>query len=480
MTTQGDVTMNRTAKTIGSREARLLGLALTTALAGVTLTGCAASAPAANLSASKAEAALAKGKYESAVQHAEAAVQADPRNAQFRSTLGAAYLETGRFASAATTLDDAMKLGDTSPRTALTLALALAGDGKGAQAAAILKSYEGDIAAGDLGLAYSLAGQPERGIHVLSNALRNGENTAKVRQNLAYSYAMAGRWREARLMAQQDLGSEKVGDRMAEWAASVHPDNYRARVAMLLQVVPDLKDPGQPVQLALSNFPTTEQLASEAGSAPAPLAEPAPSAVALGNEAKGGYELPPIGDAPEPAFTAPAYKAPNPQRVSDFQAAFATGDTASTGKVALDSRSFAEAAPKSAAPKPAPKMAAKSVPAKTTPAKSTGAKGASRLTPADGTHLVQLGSFSSEQGARRAWGIYVKRYPELGNHEMVLTQARVNGKNYWRVAAGGYSAGSSRSMCGKVSKAGGEGCIAYAQGSPLPGTLDNGRRLASR
>ncbi|HTN14324.1 MAG TPA: tetratricopeptide repeat protein [Sphingomonadaceae bacterium] len=455
--------MNRTAKTIGNREARLLGLALTTALAGVTLTGCASSAPPANLSANKAEAALAKGNYDSAVDFAEAAVRADPRNAQFRATLGTAYLETGRFASAATSFDDAIKLGDNSPRTALSLALALAGDGKSAQATSTLKGWEGEIAPSDLGLAYSLAGQPERGIHVLTNTLRGGENTAKVRQNLAYSYALAGRWREARLMAQQDLGSEKVGDRMAEWAASVHPDAYRARVAMLLQVTPDLKDPGQPVQLALANFPTPEQLASDAVAAPAPVAQPAPSAIALGNAdspSRDGYELPPVGDAPE-AFTPPAYQAPKPDRVSDFQAAFSSTGTASTGKVALDSRSFATPAPKAA-----PKKAS--------------AKTASRLAAADGTHLIQLGSFSSEQGARRAWSIYVKRYPELSGHEMVLSQAKLNGKTYWRVAAGGYTANSSRSMCGKVSRTGGEGCIAYAQGRPLPGAIDNGRRLASR
>lgn len=467
MTTQGDLTMNRTAKKIGNREARLIGLALTTALAGVTLTGCAASAPPANLSASKAEAALAKGNYESAVDYAEAAVRGDPRNAQFRATLGSAYLEAGRFASAATSFDDAIKLGDNSPRTALSLALALAGDGKGEQAVSTLKGWEGEIAASDLGLAYSLAGQPERGIHVLSNALRNGENTAKVRQNLAYSYALAGRWREARLMAEQDLGNQKVGDRMAEWAASIHPEAYRIRVAMLLQVTPDAKDPGQPVQLALANFPTSEQLASEAVEVPAPVAQPAPSAIALGNAGStptDGYELAPIGDAPE-AFAPAAYQAPSPTRVSDFQAAFANTDSASTGKVALDSRSFVAPAPK-AATKAAPKKA----PAKT----------ASRLAAADGTHLVQLGSFSSEQGARRAWGIYVKRYPELSGHEMVLSQAKVNGKTFWRVAAGGYSANSSRSMCGKVSKAGGEGCIAYAQSRPLPGAIDNGRRLASR
>ncbi|HZF45237.1 MAG TPA: tetratricopeptide repeat protein, partial [Sphingomonadaceae bacterium] len=147
MITQGDVMMNRTARTNGNRDARLLGLALTTALTGVTLTGCAASAPPANLSASKAEAALAKGNYSTAVEHAEAAVRADPRNAHFRATLGSAYLESGRFAAAATSFDDAMKLGNTSPRTALSLALALAGDGRGAEAVAVLRDWEGEIAA---------------------------------------------------------------------------------------------------------------------------------------------------------------------------------------------------------------------------------------------------------------------------------------------------------------------------------------------
>ena len=42
---------------------------------------------------------------------------------------------------------------------------------------------------------------------------------------------------------------------------------------------------------------------------------------------------------------------------------------------------------------------------------------------ADGTHLVQLGSFSSEQGARRAWGILAARNPERKNTRMTITPA---------------------------------------------------------
>ena len=88
----------------------------------------------------------------------------------------------------------------------------------------------------------------------------------------------------------------------------------------------------------------------------------------------------------------------------------------------------------------------------------------------DGTHLVQLGSFASEQGARRAWGIYVKRYPELSGHEMVISEAVVRGKRYWRVSAGGFGRQTSTSMCGRV-RASGQGCFAYAEGRPLPSRL---------
>ena len=106
-----------------NRTSRMLALAAGTALASVTLAGCATkAAPRADFSAGRAEAALAKGDTSAAIHNAEAAVLADPRNANYRTTLGAAYMEAGRFLAARTSFDDAMKLGDTSPRTALGLA----------------------------------------------------------------------------------------------------------------------------------------------------------------------------------------------------------------------------------------------------------------------------------------------------------------------------------------------------------------------
>ena len=244
---------------------RVIGFAVTSALAGALLSGCATNAaPPATLSAAQAEQALASGKHRQAIEHAEAAVLAEPHNAAYRAVLGSAYLDAGRFASAETSFNDAVQLGDTSARTALSLSLALSAQGKYDESAALLNSRESEIATADLGLALALAAQPERGIHLMGNAIRGGENTAKMRQNLAFSYALAGRWREARLMAAQDVPANQINHRIEEWARMASPEAWHVRVAGLRQVPAGVSDAGQPVQLALANNPTIDQLAAEA------------------------------------------------------------------------------------------------------------------------------------------------------------------------------------------------------------------------
>jgi Flp pilus assembly protein TadD len=438
---------------------RMVGFAVTSALAGALLTGCAANvAPPANLSANQAEAAMAKGKYAEAVAHAEAAVLAEPQNPAYRAVLGSAYLDAGRFASAETAFKDAIQLGDATPRSALSLALALSAQAKYAEAAALLNSRESDIATADLGLALTLAGQPERGIYLMGNAIRGGDNTAKMRQNLAYSYALAGRWREARLMAAQDVPADKLDDRIGQWAQMAAPEARQLRVAALLQVPAGVRDAGQPLQLALSNNPSIDQLAAES------------TAVA----AAGNAELPslavasaPVHEGPLAQAAEPAYEAPRPARSSEFASAFSAPalPAIAPAPVVQDAARFVQA----------PVVQAVSV-RTTTPAASAAARAALR---ADGTHLVQLGSFSSEAGAHRAWSLYTKKYPELSGHEMVISEAVVRGKHYWRVAAAGFGRSSSTSMCGRV-KASGASCFAYAEGSPLPGAVDTGVRMARR
>lgn len=450
---------------------RNAALAITTALGLVSLAGCTAQgAPRAEVSASKAQTALQRGNVEQAVANAEAAVLADPRNAAYRAMLGAAYLNVGRFDSAATSFDDAMKLGDASPRTALGLALAAIGKGDNRTAMAVLEDWRDEIPAADFGLAIALAGQPERGAQVLGNALRAGENTPKLRQNLGYAYALQGNWQAARVMAAEDLTGSALEARISEWAQMVRPEDYQRRVAGLLNA-PVRADAGQPVQLALNASSDVQQLASQSAASgdvyPA-AGELAPTDGFIASAPTPVRELPALDSksapAPQLAVAAPAQRAPE-----SFDQAFKAGAPAVASPAARSASS----------PKFVSSPVVQATPGRTvTTARPIGRVAAGS---ADGTgsHLIQLGSFSSEAGARRAWGVYARSYPELADYQMVITQAKVRGKTYYRVSAGGFEAASASSMCGKV-KSKGQGCIAWADGKPLPGAVDKGYRLASR
>lgn len=481
----------------------MLGLGVTTAMAVVMLSGCAtSSAPTSAVSAAQAQQAMAAGQHGAAVQAAEAAVQADPRNAAFRMTLGNAYLEAGRFASASTSFEDAMALGDNSPRAALSLALALTGQARYTEASSLLNDWEGEIAASDLGLALALAGQPERGIHILSNAIRGGDNTVKSRQNLAYAYAVAGRWREARMMVAQDVPAHEVGARMEEWAQMTHAEAYQLRIASLLGAPANVRDGGQPVQLALANHPGLEHLAAEAAQpafVPAPPALAALDAERMSIPASAG-ELPSVGSpAPRgaPVVGLDTYAPPRAAAPANFAEAFVAeapaGGSAGGSLAAAATETMRMVSAPAAQPAPVrqPVAAASSAPfavaaapaPRGTVAAATPAVARPMLAAAPSTgssHLVQLGSFSNEASARRAWGIYQSRHPELADREMVITQAVVNGRNYWRVSAGGFDRAGSRDMCGRVQSTSADGCISWAANSPLPGAIETGVRLARR
>lgn len=429
-----------------------VALAVTTALASVALAGCATqAAPRADASINKAQVALAKGQTDKAIAHAEAAVLAEPRNAGYRAMLGAAYLEAGRFQSAATSFNDAIDLGDGDPRTVLSYALAQVALGDNRAALTMLDQWQEDIDPADLGLAVALAGLPDRGVHVLTNALRNGQNTPKVRQNLAYAYALQGNWRAARVMAAEDVPADQIDDRIGEWAQTARPEAFRQRVASLLQVSP-VADPGQPAQLALANFPSQDMMVAEAA-AQLPVDQAAEGELAA-------------LDAPEPAPAPVAVAAAEPSR---FDNAFAVARAGSAEPVEARyvARPVVQEAPRAASgsSKPAPRIAASS--------------SQRRMAATGDTHLVQLGSFSSREGAERAWTIYQKRYPQLSGHDRVITEAQVSGKTYYRVSAAGFGVSGAKGMCSTV-KASGKGCFAYAAGRPLPGAVERNTRMASR
>ena len=170
----------------------------------------------------------------------------------------------------------------------------------------------------------------------------------------------------------------------------------------------------------------------------------------------------PAYEAPAPAaptYTAPAYKSPTHPSVPVVQQAqdtnFATAFSAPAASVRGPSGSLLRAPRKVARTVRVALPAAKPVVART------------------GSHLVQLGSFSSPQGARRGWGVLTARNPNLREYRMVITPAVVNGRNYWRVAAAGFDSGSALGMCSSVKNRGGV-CFAYASNRAPAGALPGG------
>lgn len=418
---------------------RLARICLTTALAAGLLSGCAAGGPNHAKFASNAQAALGKGSPDKAIALAEQAVLASPRTASYRTLLGSAYLRAGRFEAARQAFDEAMQLGEDSGKAALSLALADIALGRGSEAVDTLNTYRDSIPASDYGLAMAMAGQTQTGIAALTDALRGGENTPKVRQNLAYAYALDGSWSEAKLMAQQDVPADKLAERLKTWAFMARPEDTRRRVASLLGA-PANVDGGQPTALALANFPAPQQLAEEA------VAMSATQTAATGDAAE-------LAKAAATAMPAPQTDAAAPQP------ALADASSAPTeAKIAA-----IDVAP-SAAAAPAPAPAVQQVVSHPVVQPVQGARAVQAAAPAGvrGNHVVQLGSFASAEGAQRAWRHFTARNHNLAGYHNQITQVAVNGRQFWRVQAIGFNGfASARQMCQSVKAKGGV-CLVMA------------------
>lgn len=394
-------------------------------LAAGLLAGCATGrhTPHARL-ASDATAALDQGKVSRSIQLAEEALAADPHNGGYRVLLGDAYLRAGRFASARQVYDEAIELGQASGKVALSLALAEMALGHNGDAVQTLAAHRDVIPVNDLGLALAMAGETARGVAILADQMRRGADDAKLLQNLAFAYALDGRWLEARVMAAQDVPAGELDARMAEWALLTRPEAGRSRVASLLKVPASARDSGLPAALVLANVPSVDQLAAEAeASVQVPQSGATPLAVA---SPVAGEELPALDNA-QPVVAA----------------AFTTP--------------LMESASSPAVVAPAPRMMAAAAP--------DAAAGALNRSSAAGTHVVQLGSFASAEGARRAWAHYSARMPQLRGYQHTTAQVTVNGRQFWRLQATGFGRGSAASMCGAV-KAGGGACLVMAAPQP--------------
>ena len=323
---------------------------------------------------------------------AEAAVERAPRDAGARASLGRVYLKEGRFASAATVLGDAVSLGETSGRTLLALALAQVGCGQPREAVVTLDKGGALIPAADLGLALALAGETGRGVTILAEAVHSGDRSDKLRANLAYAYALDGRWAESRSLVAVDLPADQVDARMTDWAKAAKPEAARERVASLLGVSLH-EDAGLPTRLALAPEAQAVEVAAAEPVAELP-AVAAPVAVAMAEP-----EFHAV--APE-ALGAPAVKAVSVKKLPRVKMA----------RVAL-------------------------------------AKVA-------GHHAAQLGAFLSEQNAAKAKSRALARDKTLAERDVVIAKAVVAGRTFWRVSLAGLNAAAATSACASVRRNGGE------------------------
>lgn len=399
--------------------------------------------------ARKAEKAAAKGQYEKALTFSELAVEADPLNRDYRGQLANIYMAQGRFQSAERTYMDVMDLGQVDPRTVISLALTRIAQGKVDAAVNLVEAHRSIIPASDYGLTLALAGKSAEAVEILSQAIRDSNATARTRQNLALAFALSGRWREARIMAVQDMPQDRVNERITEWAHYARPGAYETRVAGLLKVTPQA-DSGQPVRLALANsgvglagtaLPQAEKIADAAPLDELAAVGPAPTSLLSGFDAAAEKDVS-FADQPQ---------------VQTIQQ--------------IDVPASAPQAPLIKAPE-GPVKSAEKAPAKLALATEEPKAPVSRAI--SGGFLVQIGAFSTSANAKKAWEQLTNRHSVLAGFSSASSTVKVNGKTLIRLAASGFESKKAATDACNAIRAKGGVCIVRGAGTSAP------VRLASR
>ena len=264
-----------------------------------------------------------------------------------------------------------------------------------------------------------------------------------------------------------------VNDRIAQWAQMARPGAYQKRVASLLDITPDGGDPGQPARLALgvdkfnpvslANLPGGSRNALPGNdfnrNTPLPAIGPVPG---LTNRANGGVK---VANVALPASTAAplirATKTPSRILPSKFITENPNAPRATTP------RGTASVSGQYRKPVVATQLAS--------------AKPAAGARLPAGSYMVQLGAFSSADGARQAWKSYQAKYPALKGHNYASTAVTVKGRKLYRLAAIGYSnTRLANAACGGI-KAKGGGCIVRkASGGSIRLAQNQGKLLAAR
>jgi hypothetical protein len=218
------------------------------------------------------------------------------------------------------------------------------------------------------------------------------------------SYALAGDWGKARIIAAQDLSPADLGARLEQWAALAQPGGGATQVAALLGVTP-AQDSGQPVRLALA----PAQPAGTAFAAAEPLPEPAPETVTAAAPAlaQAAPEPAPVLAQAEPAPAAEPVQIANselPSWVSERAAAEAAAEPAEETKPL-----YAEAVQALVTPQPSVSAPERSI-EPLAPRFEAPRRQPRAVSAGPGRFAVQLGAYSSSSSVEKAWAQMLKRF----------------------------------------------------------------------
>ncbi|QPQ55536.1 SPOR domain-containing protein [Allosphingosinicella flava] len=369
----------------------------------------------------QAQAALRAGNLQSALTLMEEAVALSPRDAGYRMSLAELYMRSGRFASAERTFSDTVILNPDNVQASLYLALSRAAQGRMLAAETALAAIEGRGKTADLGLAYALIGMGERAIALLEPAARETGADARVRQNLALSYALTGDWAKARIIAAQDMSPADVDRRLEQWAALAQPNASGVQVAAFFGVTPT-QDSGQPLRLALDmpeQFMMPKQDAMVAEAEPEPAPEPIRPSVTLASSVTAQTELPaaPVNDAPNPLFD-------KVRKSIQVPGAILRNEWSRT-RGATQANEAAQA----------------------------------------GKYVVQIGSFKTRAQAGTAWREATRRYGFNADSHVVTIFNAPDGKGlFYRLAVRGYTTQSeANGVCRMIKSKGGDCFVRVAE-----------------
>lgn len=358
--------------------------------------------------ATRALAALVSNDSATAVGYAEKAVENSPNEPSFRALLGSAYFAAGRFASAEAAFKDSLSIDANQPQLTLKVALAQIAQGKNAEAIATLDSARGTIDPADYGLALALAGRPSDAVTMLGAVARAEGADARVRQNLALSYALSGDWTSARTIAAQDVPGDQLDGRMHQWLQLANPAKPGEQLAALIGVTPAASDPGEPTRLALVK--PDSQLAQATPAAP-PVPQVAEAAV------------PPIGPMEAAPGDAPVISSEAPSTPS-----FTTEVTA-----------------------PPPPPVAK--PARVVHARLP--KVAVRRAGKSGA-VMQIGAYGNAQRVAAAWNAAARRYGALREYTPMSARFDSPKGTFYRLSVKGFaSANEANALCASLRRGGG-------------------------